>query len=43
MTGTDYAIAAYVVGLGLMVLYGLMLWVEGRAVARRQRRITRQK
>ena len=38
MTGTQYAMAAYVAGLGLMLLYGLALWVESRAVARRRRK-----
>jgi hypothetical protein len=38
MTGTQYAIAAYVAGLGLMLLYGLSLWVESRSVARRRRK-----
>ena len=36
MTGTQYAMAAYVAGLGLMLLYGLALWVESRTVARRR-------
>jgi hypothetical protein len=36
MTGTQYAITAYAIGLGLMLLYGLSLWLEGRAVRRRR-------
>jgi cytochrome c biogenesis protein CcdA len=35
---TYYVIAAYVVGLGLMLGYALLLWREGRKLARRELR-----
>ena len=37
MSGVKYTIAAYVVGLGLMLLYGLRLWLQRRAACRRHR------
>ena len=37
MTSRDYAIAAYVVGLGLLLGYALLLWVEARRLGRRRR------
>ncbi|MGE5609524.1 MAG: hypothetical protein ACM359_09745 [Bacillota bacterium] len=37
MSGMEYTVAAYAVGLGLMVAYGLRLWLESRAVQRRGR------
>lgn len=30
MNGTEGLIAAYTVGLGLMLGYGVLLWIEGR-------------
>jgi hypothetical protein len=37
MTGTQYAIAAYAVGLGLMIGYGLLLGFSGLMASRRAR------
>ena len=36
MTSRDYVIAAYVVGLGLLLGYALLLWLEARRLARRR-------
>ncbi len=33
----DYVIWAYVIGLGLFLGYALLLWLEGRKLARRER------
>ena len=30
MSGSGYAILAYAIGLGLMLLYGLRLWMQWR-------------
>jgi hypothetical protein len=38
MSSEQYTIAAYVIGLGLMLGYAVMLFVESRATARRQRK-----
>lgn len=37
MNGTQYAIAAYAVGLGLMLGYGLLLGISGCLICRRGR------
>ncbi len=37
MTQTGHVIAAYAIGLGLMLGYAILLWLEGRALGRRQR------
>lgn len=34
----QYVMIAYAIGLGLMLGYGLMLWLEHRTIQRRQRR-----
>jgi len=38
MTGTHYAILAYCIGLGLILIYGLTLLLESRALRRRQKK-----
>jgi hypothetical protein len=38
MTREQYVILAYVIGLGLMLGYGLVLWIEYRSSKRRQKR-----
>jgi len=38
MMHTRYVIAAYVIGVGLLLGYGLLLWLEGRRLSRRQRK-----
>jgi len=37
MSSAHYAITAYVIGLGLMICYGLVLWRQSRAMRRRSR------
>ena len=36
MSGTEYVITAYVLGLGLYAAYALRLWRACRAAARRE-------
>lgn len=36
MTAGQYVIAAYAVGLGLILGYALLLWAEARRLARRE-------
>ncbi len=38
MTGIQYAILAYIVGLGLLAGYALVLWTESRRLAARGRK-----
>ena len=37
MSGVGYAIMAYIVGLGLIALYGLRLWMQWRKLRSRRR------
>lgn len=37
MTGAQYAVVAFVVGLGLMLGYAMVLWLAHRNMARRRR------
>jgi hypothetical protein len=37
MNHSNYVIIAYAVGLGLMLSYALLLWIESRKLSRRQR------
>ncbi len=38
MNGLNYAIGAYVVGLGLMVGYAAWLWLVSKALTKRENR-----
>lgn len=38
MSGTEYTVIAYVIGLGLILGYAGLLCLEARAMGRRQRR-----
>lgn len=38
MTGTGYAVLAYIVGLGVLLVYAGAIWWSGHALARRERR-----
>jgi hypothetical protein len=38
MTGEGYLILGYIVGLGLLVSYAILLWLAGRSLDRRERR-----
>jgi hypothetical protein len=38
MSGEGYLILGYIVGLGLLLSYAIMLWLAGRALKKRERR-----
>lgn len=38
MTGQTAVIASYVIGVGLLLAYGLRTWLSLRAIRRRRRR-----